>query len=75
MIGKSVAVMTFRRTVWVHLWNEKKQKSIFFSKEDFVALLESLPKMRKYIKTCEKTLKQKEEDTDSMKDSDEHFKD
>ena len=72
---KSVAVTTFRRTVWVHLRDEKKQKSVSFSKEDFVALLESLPKIRKYIKTGEKTLKQKEENTDSMTDSNEHGED
>ena len=72
---KSVAMTTFRRMVWVHLKDEKKQKRVSFSKEDFVALLESLPKIRKYIKTGEKTLTQKEEDTDSMTDSDEHGED
>ena len=72
---KSVAVTSFKKGVWLHLRDERKNKSVSFSKEDFVNLLESLGKIRKYIKNCEKTLnkEKKKKDVDSDVDSGSSF--
>ena len=33
---KSVAVTSFKKWVWIHLRDERKNKSVSFSKDDFV---------------------------------------
>ena len=74
---KSVVVTSFKNGVWLHFQDTRKGKSVSFSKEDFVNLLDRMGKIQKSIKECEKQNKKKqtkpkvESDSSMSSDSDE----
>ena len=57
---KSVVVTSFKNEVWLHFQDSRKGKSVSFSKEDFVNLLDHMGKIQKRIKECEKQNKKKQ---------------
>ena len=73
---KRVVVTSFKNGVWLHLQDTRKGKSISFSKEDFVNLLDCMGKIQKSVKECEKQnkkqkkLNQKWSHSDSSMSSD-----
>ena len=60
---KKVTINAYKGKVWLHFRDEPKSKTLSFSKDDFIALLEKMPKIQKRVKECGASIMKKEKKT------------
>lgn len=54
---KKVSVTSWKGKVWLHVRDNIKETTVSFTKVEFLAFLERLDKIQKYIKQCESSIK------------------
>lgn len=72
---KKVAITSYKGKVWLHFRDEAKSKSVSFSKDDFICLLEKLAKIQAGIKLCEKAIKKTKNKKEACDSDDMSFAD
>ena len=63
---KSVAVTAFKQQPWVHFRDEKKGKTVSFSREDFLDLDKCMNEIRKSVHKCQKALHKKKKPKNTL---------
>lgn len=64
---KSVCVTPFKKRVWIHFRDDRKNKSVSFSEDDFCELLQKLKTITKQVKQCKKSIKMDKKQKKSSK--------
>ena len=53
---KSVDITPFKRQVWVHIRDDRKNKSVSLSKAELIQFINKVGKIRTSIKDCERAI-------------------
>jgi len=53
---KSVDITPFKKQVWVHIRDDRKNRSVSLSKDELIAFINKLGKIQSSIKDCERSI-------------------